>query len=137
MEEVVGMALDLTIAGSESEGLVLDLYAWLSEQSEGWGQAQVREGDPVPGALGPVADAVQLVVGSVGAVSSLAAVIVAWLQYRKPDVTVTISLMDQSQSAPITALRANADGDAAQGELSDWLSDMWQAEADSRAADGS
>jgi len=101
-----------------SGDLVRDLQEWLDAESESVGVAHVRERAPAPGALGPVADAVEMMLGSVGSLSSLASVIVAWLQYRKPDLELTIFLGDQHDPVRVSATRAQYDPQAARIELS-------------------
>jgi Effector Associated Constant Component 1 len=133
------MDVYLSIDSMTSENLVRDLRTWLVEEGGQWGRIRVAEREPTPGTLGPIADAVQLAVGSTGAVSSLASVIVAWLQYRKPDVTMKLSTRrHQSSSMHLQARHAQTDHEAARDELAAWLAEVIQAESEckSGAEDG-
>jgi hypothetical protein len=111
------MDLRIEVANNPSADLVRDLREWLSAESESLGPADIRERAPAPGALGPVADAIQMVLGSVGALSSVASVIVAWLQYRKPDVELTIFVGDRDAPVRVSALRAQQDPQVTRSEL--------------------
>jgi Effector Associated Constant Component 1 len=111
------MELRIELAAGLSGDLVRDLHEWLDAESESVGVARVRQAAPIPGALGPVADAVEVALGSVGALSSLAGVIIAWLQYRKPDLELTIFVDDRHDPVRVSALQAQQDPRGARSAL--------------------
>jgi hypothetical protein len=111
------MHIRITVEAGSSDSLVRDLHEWLSADRDAWVTAHLSESAPIPGALGPVADAVVLVLSSVGSLSSLAGVIVAWLQYRKPDTVLKIVIDDQRNPVQIGSVQALTDPDSVRREL--------------------
>ncbi|MEV4399209.1 hypothetical protein [Nonomuraea sp. NPDC049607] len=89
-------------SGSDAD-LLRDLRRWLVEEPELRGRVAVVERDPEPGALGPVTDALQVILGAGGALATLATVLVAWLRGRNGEITVTLSRGDGQASVAVTA----------------------------------
>ena len=132
------MDIRITVDGETSESLILDLESWLREQVGEWALVNVTEADVEPGALGPLVDSIQLVLGSAGTISSIASVIIAWLQYRKDDVTATLKTPGQHSPAHVSARQAADSSSAATDELIAWLEEAWRLESggDSEGEDG-
>jgi Effector Associated Constant Component 1 len=121
--------IGITVDGATPESLILDLESWLMEQPGEWDRVNVIAGDVESGALGPLVDAIQLVLGSAGTISSVASVIIAWLQYRKDDVTVTLKTPSQDSPAQVSAHQAADNSSAAADELIAWLEEAWLLES--------
>ena len=100
------MVIRVAFAGESHDDLARDLLASLNADRGQWGPALLIEGPPPPGTLGPVVDALEIAIGATGSLASLAAAIVAWLQYRKPDVKLTIIIDGQENPEYIGAAEA-------------------------------
>ncbi|MET8051612.1 hypothetical protein ABZU75_28835 [Streptosporangium sp. NPDC005286] len=93
----------LSVEGENSADTVRDLYAWLSQEPELRGRVRIVEGDPEPGALGPVVEGLQMALGAGGAFASTATVLVAWLRSRRGEVSVKLSRGEGQPSMEVTA----------------------------------
>lgn len=129
------MDICITVEGETSESLILDLESWLREQVGEWALVNVTEGEVEPGALGPLVDSVQLILSSAGTISSIASVIVAWLQYRKDDVRATFKTRGQHSPAHVSARQAADSSLAATDELIGWLEEAWRLESEGEDGD--
>ncbi|MGW1603406.1 effector-associated constant component EACC1 [Streptomyces eurythermus] len=96
-----------------------ELHRWLQRQPElrarlVWQSATA----PPPGTMGASGELLTLLLAPGGVTAALAAAVVAWLQNRRGDQTVTITLPDQTQitvsSTKVRGLTAQATGDLAQ-----------------------
>ncbi|MGV9356697.1 effector-associated constant component EACC1 [Streptomyces misionensis] len=96
-----------------------ELHTWLQRQPELRGRL-VRQSAaaPPPGTMGASGELLTLLLAPGGLTAALAAAVVAWLQNRRGDQTVTITLPDQTQitvsSTKVRGLTAEATGDLAQ-----------------------
>src|ERR1700722_16585581 len=120
------MDVCITVDGETPAGLILDLESWLTGQAGEWERVRVVTGAVEQGTLGPLAEAVQLVLGSAGTISSVASVVLAWLQYRKDDVRATFTVPGQDGSAEVSARRAASGSPAARDGLIEWLEEAWR-----------
>lgn len=96
------MTIELTLDDENPSDRLRDLRAWLAEEPELRGGVRLREGAPEPGALGPVVDGLQLLLGSGGALATAATVIIAWLRAQRGSVTVKLS-RDGKSSLEVSA----------------------------------
>jgi hypothetical protein len=110
------------VAGGESATALAD---WLDADDELRGHVR-REAAPVPeGALG--AEIAQLVVslGSSGAVTAMASVIIAWLRRRTGSVSVHLTRPDGS-AVELTAERVRAlDAAGVRGQVDQLVAAVW------------
>ncbi|MEU0572446.1 hypothetical protein ABZ297_44560 [Nonomuraea sp. NPDC005983] len=87
---------------------VRELHAWLRREPELRGGVRLLESPPPTGALGPVAEAVQVLAGA--PVAAVAGAVIAWLRYRTSDVKITVKRPDgtevQVSAARIKTLNA-------------------------------
>ncbi|MEU1012284.1 hypothetical protein [Streptomyces sp. NPDC005890] len=96
-----------------------DLHRWRQRDPRLRGRL-VRHpaGPPPPGTLGGAGESLTLLSAPGGLTAALAAAVVGWLQNRRGDQTVTITLPDQPQitvvSTKVRGLTARATGDLAQ-----------------------
>ncbi|GAA2883481.1 hypothetical protein GCM10010517_46690 [Streptosporangium fragile] len=102
------MDIELSISDPDSADALGDLYEWLVEEPELAGRIRVVESPPAPGTLGPVAEALQVALEPGGAVTVLAAVVVAWLRYRTGKMTITIVTRDGESRVDMVAERVKA-----------------------------
>ncbi|MEU6783367.1 hypothetical protein ABZ912_29585 [Nonomuraea angiospora] len=72
-----------------------ELHAWLRREPELRGGVRLLESPPPTGALGPVAEAVQILAGA--PVAAVAGVVIAWLRYRTSDVKITVKRPDGTE----------------------------------------
>ncbi|MBB5967665.1 effector-associated constant component EACC1 [Planomonospora venezuelensis] len=79
----------MSVSTDDSDQL-RSLSSWLEPEPELRGRVGAVERDPAPGTLGPVTEALQIALGSGGAVAALSGVVVAWLGSRPGDVTVKL-----------------------------------------------
>jgi len=100
------MEIRVAFAGGSNDDLARDLLASLNADRGQWGPARLIEGPPPPGTLGPVVDALEIVIGATESLGSLAAAIVAWLQYCKSDVKLTVIIDGQEKPEYIGAAEA-------------------------------
>lgn len=70
------------------------LREWLAEVDELRGRVDPVESPPPPGSLGPVLDALQVVLAPGGATAAVAASVVAWLRSRAGRITVRLERPD-------------------------------------------
>jgi hypothetical protein len=102
--ETLGAGLGV-LAVDDAPGQVRELHAWLSEDPLVRRWVRLVEREPPPGALGPMAEAVQVVTGSPGVVAAVAGVLIAWLRYRTSDVTVKVRRTDDDTEVEVSAQR--------------------------------
>ncbi|MEV5149988.1 hypothetical protein AB0L14_37960 [Streptomyces sp. NPDC052727] len=115
--------MEITLSSSDPDGgrvaATSDLHRWLQRQPELRGRL-VRQSAtaPPPGTMGASGELLTLLLAPGGLTAALAAAVVAWLQNRRGDQTVTITLPDQTQitvsSTKVRGLTAQATGDLAQ-----------------------
>ncbi|MEV5784735.1 MULTISPECIES: effector-associated constant component EACC1 [Streptomyces] len=84
----------LTAGDDASANELRSLQTWLNDVDEVRGRAELREGPPVPGTLGPVVDGLLVTLGPGGAVTALATALVAWIRHRRSEVTLKVTRGD-------------------------------------------
>ncbi|WP_433518803.1 effector-associated constant component EACC1 [Nonomuraea sp. CA-143628] len=89
------MPVNLTLDDGSPADLLRDLRIWLLDEPDLRGTVHLRERAPEPGALGPVVDALQLALGSGGALATAATVIIAWLRAQRGSITIKLSRGDK------------------------------------------
>ncbi|MFG3526951.1 hypothetical protein ACGF8B_09400 [Streptomyces sp. NPDC047917] len=88
------MRLTVSVEGGDSGGLH-HLRRWLSDEPELRGRIRGRTASPLPSdAMGLGAEALLAVVGPGGVAAVFAGALVAWVQSRRGDQTVTITRPD-------------------------------------------
>ena len=123
------LAVTLATAGADAAGddSAAALAAWLEDDDELRGHVR-REAAPVPtGALG--AEVAQLVVslGSSGAVTAMASVLIAWLRRRTGSVSVHMTRPDGS-AVELTADRVRAlDATGVREQVDQLVAAVWPA----------
>ncbi|WP_440103594.1 effector-associated constant component EACC1 [Streptosporangium sp. H16] len=83
--------MDIVVTTDAGADRLRELYAWLAEEVEIRGRMRVIERPPPPGGLGPMAEGLQLALGSGGAVAALSGVVIAWLRSRPGEISVKIT----------------------------------------------
>ncbi|MBB5784446.1 effector-associated constant component EACC1 [Nonomuraea jabiensis] len=91
----------LLVADSPDE--VRDLYAWLRREPELRAALRLVEKPPPDGALGPVAEAVQVLADAPEVVAAVASMVIAWLRYRRTDVKITLKRRKDGPEVQVTA----------------------------------
>ncbi|MGG8405407.1 effector-associated constant component EACC1, partial [Streptomyces sp. 12297] len=113
------MRVTLSVNGPDDAGLgeVRDLRRWLQRDPALRGCLQ-REPAPVPqpGSMGAAGELVPLLLAPGGLTAALAAAVVAWLQNRRGDQTVTITLPDGTEVA-VSATKVRGQTAETAGEL--------------------
>ncbi|MEU6549063.1 hypothetical protein ABZ915_02080 [Streptomyces sp. NPDC046915] len=114
--------MKVTLSPSDPHGgpvaATSDLHGWLQRHPELRGRL-VRQpaAPPPPGSMGASGELLTLLLAPRGLTAALAAAVVAWLQNRRGDQTVTITLPDQTQitvaSTKVRGLTAEGSGDLA------------------------
>jgi hypothetical protein len=87
-------------------GELRDLYGWLDLEPDLGGRVALLERDAPPGALGSASEALQIALGSGGAVATLSAVLVAWLNTRPGQVTVRLARGEEEIEVTAVGVRA-------------------------------
>ncbi|MFF9607391.1 hypothetical protein ACF1GY_34760 [Streptomyces sp. NPDC014684] len=115
--------MEVTLSPRDPDGgqvaAASELHRWLQRHPELRGRL-VRQPvpPPPPGTMGGSGEVLTLLLAPGGLTAALAAAVVAWLQNRRGDQTVTITLPDQTQitvaSTKVRGLTAEATGDLAQ-----------------------
>jgi Effector Associated Constant Component 1 len=83
----------MTVAAEDVADALRDLRSWLVEEPDLRGRVQIRERDAAAGRLGPVPEALQVVLQAGGA-AAVASVVVAWLGSRRGEVSVKLTRGD-------------------------------------------
>ncbi|MFI6740412.1 hypothetical protein ACIBI9_46455 [Nonomuraea sp. NPDC050451] len=91
----------LLVADSPDEAR--DLYAWLRREPELRAALRLVEKPPPDGALGPVAEAVQVLADAPEVVAAVASMVIAWLRYRRTDVKITVKQGKDGPEVQVTA----------------------------------
>jgi hypothetical protein len=114
-------------AGS-ADADIADLAAWLEAEDELRGRVR-REPAAVPdGALGATIAQLALSLGSGGAVTAMASVLIAWLRRRTGSVSVILTRPDGSR-VELSADRVRAlDAAALQAQVDQVVAAVWPAE---------
>ncbi|GGS85265.1 hypothetical protein ACFFV7_47060 [Nonomuraea spiralis] len=94
-----------------------DLHAWLTQDHELRAWVELVESPPPDGALGPVADLVQIAVESPEVVAGVTSVIIAWLRFRRGDVKIKIRNTRSTSQVDVSVTRVKALDGARLGEL--------------------
>ncbi|MEV4359985.1 hypothetical protein [Nonomuraea sp. NPDC049625] len=87
----------------DSPDEVRDLYAWLRREPELRAALRLVEKPPPDGALGPVAEAVQVLADAPEVVAAVASMVIAWLRYRRTDVKITVKQRKDGPEVQVTA----------------------------------
>lgn len=90
--------LAFTVPGSPngSADALRSLRSWLLEADERVGRVELRHAEPQPGQLGSLTDALVVALGSGGAGTALASVLITWLRHRTTDLTIKVTRADGS-----------------------------------------
>jgi len=110
------MSVVATIEADESAEL-RDLFTWLREDPELRAWVELMEGPPPEGRLGPIAEALQVVVDSPEVVAAVTSVIIAWLRYRRSDVKIKIRHSKTTSEVDVTVSRIKGLDSAQMGAL--------------------
>jgi hypothetical protein len=84
------MDIVLRVIAADSDSL-RSLSSWLGSEPDLRGRIRHVEREPVPGTMGPMTEALQIALGSGGAIATLSGVVIAWLGARPGDVTVKLT----------------------------------------------
>jgi len=114
------MEVLLTLSEGGSADLLRDLHAWLVDEPELRGRVRLQERAPDEGSLGPVTEALRLLLGGGGA-ATVVSVLIAWLQSRSGEVTV--KLTRGADSIEVTAKGVKGLNPAALRQLTETISD--------------
>ncbi|GAA3846939.1 hypothetical protein GCM10022226_83220 [Sphaerisporangium flaviroseum] len=98
-----GLDIHLAVTAGDSADQLRDLRSWLIEEPELRGRVRMLERPASEGALGPIADGLQIAFGAGGAAATLASVVVAWLGNRGGEVTVKIKRGEAEAEVEVTA----------------------------------
>jgi hypothetical protein len=101
----------ITAAGEEPDGL-RSLRTWLLGEKQLRGRVRLVQQAPPPGSLGALTDALVVTLAPGGAVTALAAVLIAWLRYRKHDAVYEIARQDGTSVKVSVAGVREADAEA-------------------------
>lgn len=91
------MEVRVTVAGADAADQLRSLREWLGHTPELRGRVAAVEGPPLPGTLGPVLDAVAILLAPGGVAAALAPAVLSWLRDRRGEVTVRITRPDGSR----------------------------------------
>lgn len=80
------------------------LRAEFLDDADWRGRVELMENPPEPGTLGPVAEALQLVLDP-ASVAALLGTVVAWLRYRTSDVKLTVRRTDKQTEITLSSVR--------------------------------
>ncbi|MEV5890677.1 effector-associated constant component EACC1 [Nonomuraea fuscirosea] len=105
----------LKVLGDESGDALRELRVWLSEEPGLRGRMRLVEREPDEGALGPIPEVLQVLIGTGGIATTVTAV-VAWLQTRRGEIAVKISRGDVTAELSVKGVK-NADATTV-GDLS-------------------
>lgn len=95
------------ISGDGSDNEIRALYGWLRQGGELVGRLTLSERPPDPEQMGTGLDALQVALGSGGAVSALAGGVLTWLRARSHPVAIELKRADgASVSLSSTVVRA-------------------------------
>lgn len=114
------MRITLEVSGAaDTAGASSDLRQWLRRDPELRGRiGRASVVAPAPGTMGATAELIPLLLAPGGLTAALAAAVVAWLQSRRGNQTVTITKPDGTQvvvtSEGVQRLTPEATGDLAQ-----------------------
>jgi hypothetical protein len=81
---------EIEISGGDTVSEVTDLREWLRGERALTGTVRALPSPPREGELGGVADVLAVALGSGGAGAVLARSLMAWLQTRRSDISVTV-----------------------------------------------
>ncbi|WP_433539789.1 effector-associated constant component EACC1 [Streptosporangium sandarakinum] len=88
--------MDLTVTVTEGSSAELrDLYRRLTEEARFRGRVRLGEGPPAPGTLGPVVEAVQILLGTGGTAGGVVGIVITWLRHRSGEFTVRLTRGDR------------------------------------------
>lgn len=113
------MRVTLAVDAGDAAGASDDLYQWLRQDPDL--RVLVRREDPVAppvGAMGALGELISLLLAPGGPTAALGAAVVVWLQGRRGNQTVTLSLPDGTQvvvsSEKVRGLTAEGAGELAE-----------------------
>ena len=91
----MGLELTVTLDGAGGGAELAALRDWLIEGDAGFrGRIRLQSSPPAPGMLGPVLEALGIVLGPGGSATALVALAVSWVRHRTADVDVVVTLAD-------------------------------------------
>lgn len=91
-----GWAYTITGADGVSADDLRSLRSWMIDSGDLRGPFDLRQPDPQPGHMGSLTDALVVAVGSGGAVTALAGVLVSWIRHRASDIVLRVTRPDGS-----------------------------------------
>lgn len=101
------MNAQIQLSGGDEISGILDLWEWLRGERGLAGAVQAIRQPPGDRELGGVVEMLAVALGSGGAGAVLARSLTAWLQTRRPDVTVTV----KTQAGTVSVETRNLDRD--------------------------
>jgi hypothetical protein len=89
----VRSSVNVTVAvdGDDSRAALESLFDWLRHEDALRGHIQLRPSTVTAGAMGPLDEALLVVLGSGGAASVLARCLTEWVKHRTSDVRLTLT----------------------------------------------
>lgn len=113
--------MTLAVEGRHSADELRSLREWLLGADVLRGQVRFVEPPPAPGTLGSVVETLAVALGSGGASTATASVLIAWIRRRTSDVELRVTRQDGS-SYELTATNVPDMDATAVDELAKWLS---------------
>ncbi|MEU4155010.1 hypothetical protein [Actinoplanes sp. NPDC026670] len=119
------MLVEAAVTGDDSGRHLENLVKWLRADPELQGLVTVRRGEVPSGAMGTLADVVQVALAPAGAGAAMVTALVSWLRYRTGDVKVTLTRKGAERRVEITANRLRQlDGPQLQALAGDLLAQL-------------
>ncbi|MFG1930930.1 hypothetical protein ACGFK1_09780 [Mycobacterium sp. NPDC048908] len=98
-DEQPSVVARLQLSGARDVGSEMaSLWDWLSTEREFRDRIQPEERAPLPGEMGAVSDVLVVALGSGGAMTVLISSITAWLQSRRPEISVEVTGADGAKA---------------------------------------
>ncbi|MGN9790471.1 effector-associated constant component EACC1 [Streptomyces sp. OZ13] len=88
------MSIVMTVRAEGTSGAAEELRGWLLNEPELRGRVRRESTEPPPGAMGPATDALVALLEPGGVAAVFAGAIVAWVQTRRGNHTVTVTRAD-------------------------------------------
>jgi hypothetical protein len=85
------MHVTVAVDGDDARASLESLFEWLRHEDALRGHIQLRPSTLTPGAMGPLNEALLVVLGSGGAASVLAHSLTEWVKQRTSDVQLTLT----------------------------------------------
>ncbi|WP_153541026.1 effector-associated constant component EACC1 [Actinomadura macrotermitis] len=130
------MNVRLEVDGPSVPDLLRDLASWLDREPGLVGRVDLIEKGPEPGQLGPMLEALQFTVTALSSAIGASSLIVNWLQFRKPDVTIRVFIDREGQVLSATAEKAKSDAGELEQRLAQELSKAVEQETEGDSGEG-